>query len=80
MHKVVLIAGGIQQPRIMYKLDAAGTVTRLQDAPAEIELGVNRSIITADPVSGDFIILSGKLKACLRHRHRHLDAAAFLPR
>ena len=40
VHKVVLIAGGIQRPRIMYKLDAAGTVTRLQDAPAEIELEV----------------------------------------
>lgn len=58
VHKVVLIAAGVQQPRVMYKLDAAGVVTRLKDAPDDLELGVYRAIIVADPVTGDFLVAS----------------------
>jgi hypothetical protein len=53
IHKVVLFGGG-QGDRHIYKLDAAGHVTALSDAP--IPMGVENSIVTVDPLSGKYLI------------------------
>jgi len=53
VHKVVLLGGG-NGSRDLYKLDAAGKVTTLKAAP--IGVGTMQTIVTADPVSGDFLV------------------------
>src|SRR5262245_31505984 len=53
VHKVILFGGG-NGSSDLYKLDAAGKVTALKKAP--IGLGTMQSIVTLDPVSGDFLI------------------------
>jgi hypothetical protein len=53
VHKVVLFGGGVGSQNI-YKLDASGTVTALGQAP--IALGTQMSIVTVDPVSGNFLV------------------------
>lgn len=53
VHNVVLFGGG-QSDRHMYKLDASGNVTALHDAP--IPIGIMNTIITPDPVSGKYLI------------------------
>lgn len=54
VHKVVLFGGGDGNNRKMYKVNATGTVTPLQDAPAD--LGTQRSVVTVDPVSGLYLV------------------------
>jgi hypothetical protein len=57
-HQALLIAGGTPiNPRAMYKLSADGAIVRLQDAP--IDLAIQLSIITADPSSEEFVVLTG---------------------
>jgi hypothetical protein len=53
VHKVMLFGGGSGN-RNIYKLDASGTVTSLGLAP--IPLGTQQSIVTVDPVSGNFLV------------------------
>ncbi len=53
-HKVVLFGGG-NGSRMLWKVDASGTVTRLGDAP--IGIGITHAIFTQDPVSGKFIVI-----------------------
>jgi hypothetical protein len=54
VHKVVLFGGG-NNSRDLYKLDAEGKITPLKPAPFEI--GINTAVVTVDPVSGDFLVL-----------------------
>lgn len=59
VHKVVVFGGGewFQQgeSREMYKVDAAGKVSRLKSAP--LDLGTNESIFTMDPASGKYLVV-----------------------
>jgi len=58
VHKVVIFGGGNDPgSHKIHKVDAAGTVTTLKDAP--IAMGINQTIVTADPVSGDYLIFGG---------------------
>jgi len=52
--RIVLFGGG-NGSRDLYRLDAAGQVTKLRPAP--VEIGINTTVVTSDPVSGDFLIL-----------------------
>ena len=55
VHKVVLFGGGNNPgSRKIYKLDASGQITALRDAP--IDLGIQQTIVTVDPVSGKYLI------------------------
>jgi hypothetical protein len=55
VHKLMFFGGGNDPgSRQIFKLDAAGQITPLQDAP--IGLGINQSIVTVDPVSGDYLV------------------------
>jgi hypothetical protein len=49
-----MLFGGGSGNRNIYKLDASGTVTSLGLAP--IPLGTQQSIVTVDPVSGNFLV------------------------
>jgi hypothetical protein len=53
VHKVVIFGGG-NGSSDLYKLDANGKVTTQKKAP--IGLGTMQSIVTVDPVSGDFLV------------------------
>ncbi len=52
--KLVLFGGG-NNSKDLFKLDAEGKITRLKPAPFEV--GINTAVVTSDPVSGDFLIL-----------------------
>ena len=52
--KVVLFGGG-NNSKDLYKLDAAGKITQLKPAP--VEVGINTTVVTSDPVSGNFLVL-----------------------
>lgn|GEM_PF-1081190 len=58
IHKAVLFGGGddacCRGFRDIYKLDSSGKITKLRNAP--IDLGVNSSIVTIDPVSGKYLV------------------------
>jgi len=54
VHKRVLLGGGNGSGRVLYALDAAGTLTRMQPAP--IELGVGRTLAASDPLTGTFLV------------------------
>jgi len=58
VHKVVLFGGGVGGigGKKIYKLDPLGVVTALRDAP--VELGILNSIVTVDPVSGDYLVFT----------------------
>lgn len=53
IHKVLVFGGGGTR---LYKLSAGGVVTALQNAP--FVLGIQNSIFTVDPVSGDYLVLN----------------------
>ena len=53
VHKVVIFGGG-NGSSDLYKLDAAGKVATLKKAP--IGIGTMQTIVTLDPVSGDFLV------------------------
>jgi len=55
--KAMLIGGGNYGGELIHRIEADGTVTRLQDAP--VGLASAGSVVTTDPVTGDFIIISG---------------------
>src|SRR5262249_23634730 len=52
-HKIVLLGGG-NGSRDLYKLDATGKVATLKKTP--IGFGVMQSILTVDPARGDFLL------------------------
>ena len=53
-HKVMIFGGGHEDPGTLYKLDNAGKVTALKKPP--IGLGIGKSIVTVDPIGGDFLV------------------------
>jgi hypothetical protein len=52
--RIVLFGGG-NGSKDLYKLDADGKITALLAGP--IDIGINTAVVTSDPVSGDFLIL-----------------------
>ena len=58
VRKVVVFGGGEggSATRQIWKLDAKGTVTRLNKAP--IDLGIQNAIFTVDPAGGDYLVLT----------------------
>jgi hypothetical protein len=52
--KLVLLGGG-NGSKDLYKFDAEGKITKLPPAPFEV--GINTAVVTSDPVSGDFLVL-----------------------
>lgn len=55
VHHIVLFGGG-NGSQAVYKLTPAGQITRMQDAP--VGVGIQASIITVDPVSGDYLVFT----------------------
>jgi hypothetical protein len=55
----VMIFGGGNNDRDIYRLDASGQITKMRDAP--VDLGITQTIITVDPVSGMFLVFSDQL-------------------
>jgi hypothetical protein len=55
--KAMLIGGGNYGEELIHRINADGTVTRLKDAP--VGLASAGSVVTTDPVSGDFLVISG---------------------
>src|SRR5499427_3031004 len=53
-HKVVLFGGG-NNSKDLYRLDAEGNITKIKPAP--VEVGINTAVVMSDPVSGDFLVL-----------------------
>src|SRR3990172_5169055 len=53
VHKIILFGGG-DGSNALYKLDSLGNVTQMNNPP--IGLGITKSIITVDPVSGKFLV------------------------
>lgn len=53
VRKVVIMGGG-NGSNALYRLNSSGQITRLKDAP--ISIGVTNSIVTVDPVSGNFLV------------------------
>lgn len=53
VHGLMLLGGG-NGSRNIYKMDSSGQVTALKDAP--MTLGTSHSINTVDPVTGDYLI------------------------
>ncbi len=56
VHKVVIFGGGNDGGRLIYKGDANGNVVPLNQAPAD--LGTQESVVTVDPVSGDYLVFT----------------------
>lgn len=57
VHKVMIFGGGNPpDSRTVWKLNASGQVTRMQDAPED--LGTTHSVVTVDPVSGDYLVFT----------------------
>lgn len=57
VHGVVLFGGGNDAgSRKLYKLDANSSITPLADTP--IDIGVHQTVHTADPVSGELLVLT----------------------
>lgn len=55
VHRVV-IAGGGNDSRSVYRVNSNGSVTRMGDAP--VDLGITATTITVDPVTGNFIVIT----------------------
>ena len=55
VHKIVIFGGG-DGSNAVFKLDASGKVTQMKNAP--VGLGITQSIITVDPVSGKFLVVT----------------------
>jgi hypothetical protein len=64
----VLILGGADTDRkpavfshAVYKYDKNGAITRMKDSPPSINVYTNRSLVTVDPISGDFLFIQAVL-------------------
>jgi len=51
----VMIFGGGNDGRQVYKMTSAGIITQMNDA--SFNIGINSSVITVDPVSGKFLVM-----------------------
>jgi hypothetical protein len=58
VHNIMLFGGGNYGERLLYKMDASGAVTKIAEPP--VDVGINKALLTADPVTGDFLVLSGE--------------------
>jgi hypothetical protein len=57
VHKLVLFGGGNDPgSRNIYKVDASGQVTALNQAP--VKLAIQDSIVTVDPLGGDYLVFT----------------------
>ncbi len=56
VHRVVLFGGG-NTNRKLWKVDASGTVTPLRDPP--LSIGISMTIFAVDPVSGKSLVFGG---------------------
>lgn len=57
VHNVMLIGGGGDYPRKMFKVDSSFNVTALNDAPVDLKMTSKSTAVTVDPVSGDYLVL-----------------------
>lgn len=57
VYKIVIFGGGNNAQRVLYKLSADGTLKRMNNAP--VNLGYNDGFLTLDPVTGDYLAISG---------------------
>jgi hypothetical protein len=55
VHKIVLFGGG-NDSKNLYKINAAGNITKIADAPTNV--GIAASVLTVDPVSGKYLLIS----------------------
>ena len=53
--KKLVVFGGGNKSKDLYKLDAEGKITPLKAAPFEV--GINTTVVTSDPGSGDLLVL-----------------------
>ena len=57
VHKVVIFGGG-NGNRSLYKMDSLQTITRLKDSPVDLNCSSLSSLLTVDPVSGDYLVFT----------------------
>jgi hypothetical protein len=55
---VAVFGGGNGAPKKLWKMTADGTVSAMPDAPGATAVGVQRGILLAEPVGGNFLLLS----------------------
>jgi hypothetical protein len=58
---VAVFGGGNDQSRKLWRLNSNGTFTAMPDAPAGLDIGMNTNggILVDEPVTGNFLLLSG---------------------
>lgn len=54
IHKVMIVGGGNGSAEI-YRLNAGGVIAKMSNAP--LDLGINNTVITIDPLAGNFLVL-----------------------
>jgi hypothetical protein len=57
VHKVVIFGGG-NGNRSLYKMDSLQKITRLNDSPVDLSCSSLSSLLTVDPVSGDYLVIT----------------------
>lgn len=57
VHKVVIFGGG-NGNRSLYKMDSLQRITRLNDSPVDLNCSSLSSLLTVDPVSGDYLVIT----------------------
>lgn len=55
---VAVFGGGNYEAKKVWKINSNKTITALPDAPGSVSLGIQRGFVTADPVTGNFLVLS----------------------
>jgi len=59
VHRMMLFGGGNPpHSKTIHRIDRTGEITRLGDAP--VPLGIQQSIVTVDPVSGEFLVFTNR--------------------
>ena len=56
---VAVYGGGHANEKRVWKLSSNGTATELTNAPNGILVGIHKGVLVEDPVSGNFLVLSG---------------------
>jgi hypothetical protein len=59
-HNVCVFGGGAKQPRRIWRMNSSGQITELAQAPAGCRIGTYNGILTEDPATGHFLVLSGR--------------------
>ena len=65
VHDVLVFGGGGDGSRNVYQMDAAGTIQSMQPAP--INWGINFTVMTADPVTGDMVLVTETRQTWVYH-------------